>query len=132
MSRSVALVRFDDGTIYRACYNGTSDYLMPWLISEDELDKKFKSIYDFDDHNRCRHINVEEINDSENVEIFIDYGNGFMWRNCTASKSRLYVTSSLNFDDNYDFLNRDRIPCWVYDYFVNHGWDTTYISSRIV
>ena len=42
MSRAIALVRFNDGTILRGCYNGTSDFLSQWLITDEELEEEFQ------------------------------------------------------------------------------------------
>lgn len=41
MSRAIALVRFNDGTIVRGCYNGTSDFISEWLITDEGLKEKY-------------------------------------------------------------------------------------------
>ena len=71
------------------------------------------------------------ITDSDECSIYIDYGHGFMWDGY-ASKSKLYITSPLSYDDNADIIERDEIDLWVYEYFISHGWSTNYIKSRIV
>lgn len=124
MSRSLVLVRFDDGTILHGCYHGNSDFVAQKLISEKELGEDYDgSIFKWDDKFGISYTETSEIHDSEDVEIFSDYGNGFVWKG-KASKSQQLITSELNaYEINWD----ENIPDWVTDYFVNRGWDIRHL-----
>lgn len=75
MSRAIALVRFNDGTIVRGCYNGTSDFISEWLITDEGLKEKYDgSCFSWDsekweDYNNS-YVDTNTIDDSEDVEIF--------------------------------------------------------------
>ena len=134
MSRAIALVRFDDDIIMKACYNGTCDVLSPWLITEQDLDERFDSIiFAFDDW--CfEHYNEivkdpETITDSEHVEIYIDYGNGSMWRDCTASRTAMYITSETELCYVED--DEDEISQWVIDYHLKNRMSIEMFKGRI-
>lgn len=132
MARALALVRFRDGSVYNACYNGTSDWLSPWLISDKKLKSQYNgSIFKFDsyvsDHYSEIYPDEIQIYDSEPVSIYIDYGSCFMWDG-EASKSKLFMTSNLSYERNE--VSHD-IEVWVYEYFINHGYDTSCIEGKI-
>ena len=123
VSRAIALVRFNDGTILRGCYNGTSDFLSQWLITDEELEEKYDgSCFSWDSKNWDNYddiyINPDTVEDSESVEIFSDYGNGFSWKG-EASRNKFVVTSPTNLDC-VDWT--ENIPTWVIKYFVDKGW----------
>lgn len=133
MSRALSLVRFNDRSVYQASYDGTSDYLCPWLISDRRLRTQFNdSIFTFDNYNHenydIRHKDPDLIHDAEPVKIYIDYGSCFMWDGM-ASKDELYITSSLSYERND---SNHVIDLWVYEYFINHGYDTKYIEDKIL
>lgn len=133
MSRALSLVRFRDRSVYQACYDGTSGYLYPWLITPRKVRTQFNdSLFSFDDYNHDhydeRYKDPDLIHDSEPVKIYIDYGYGFMW-NGLASKSELYITSPLSYENND---NNHTIDLWVYEYFINHKYDTSYIENKII
>lgn len=128
----MALVRFNDGTVLWGCYSGTVDILSPWLITREDLINKWnRDIFAFDDHmfETNAYIDKETIDDSEPCEIYIDYGYGDVWVNCSASRSKMYVTS--NTDCTYA-ESLEYIPQWVHDYFVQEGFDTQYINDRVL
>ena len=130
VSRAIALVRFNDGTILRGCYNGTSDFLSQWLITDEELEEKYDgSCFNWDsekwDNYDNEYIDTDTIDDAEDVEIFSDYGGGFSWKG-QASRSKLVVTSSTNLDC-VDWENH--IPKWVKEYFKNKGWSCKYFRE---
>ena len=142
MSRAIALVKFDDGEILNACYMGTSDNLCPWMIRDKDLDERFHgSVFDWNDHcwDSDEYDYLDEdtkrlINDNEHCEIYIDYGNGFMWMNQTASRSRMYITSSLDYDDHSwnEEIERDDIAQWVIDYHIQNGMSIDMFKGRII
>lgn len=124
MSRAIALIKFNDGTILRGCYNGTSDFISQWLISDEELEQKYEgSCFSWDskkwDNYDNEYIDTDEIYDAEDVEIFSDYGNGFSW-NGKASKNNKVITSPTMLE--YVTWSND-IPKWVLTYFKNKGWN---------
>lgn len=102
MARSLALIKFDsDDTIMFACYDCTSDILYPDLITPDNLDKYFEgNIFIFNENIIYDYSKFDGITDSEPVEIYIEYGWGIIWKNCTASRSKMLVTSSCDYDEN--------------------------------
>ena len=122
MSRAIALVRFNDGTILRGCYNGTSDFLSQWLITDEELEEKYDGVcFSWDSKNWDNYddiyIDPDTVEDSESVEIFSDYGNGFSWKG-EASRNKFVVTSPTNLDC-VDWT--ENIPTWVINYFIDKG-----------
>ena len=140
MSRALALVKFDDDTVMYACYDGTSDYLYPWLLSEEDYHNKFDSnififneycFSNYDKMNRDR----DEIHDSEHCEIYVDYGDGSMWLDQTASRSAMYITSPhLEYTDamnNGVIIDDDIIKQWVIDFHIQNGMDIEMFSGRI-
>lgn len=137
MSKARVLVKFQDGAVVHGCYNGTCDVLSPWLITEEDLEAKYNGdVFDFyeDDKRNYEHykeiaVDKVPITDAELVEIFIDYGGGFMWENCTASKSKLYVTSPTGDWDNTDL---GYIQEWVYRYYQERGWYTDWIKDQVI
>lgn len=120
MSRAQALVKFKDGSIFIGCYDGTNDILSPWIISEDDLKKDFNgNEFAFDSKmlesliaDDSRPLTNESL-DEEDVEIYINYGAGFMW-NGTASKTSKSITSELSYDDNN---SNYAIADWVKQYY---------------
>ncbi len=133
MSRGLALVKFSDGEIFIGCYHGICDALSPYLISQEDLNTRYDGNYlDWDDADERwieYPINPDSITDSEEVQIYIDYGGGFCWTGCTASKSKLYVTSSLS-DLDHDDL--DYIYRWAYDYFIEHNRNPDHFIDRVM
>lgn len=133
MSRSLALVRFNDGQIFVGCFHGTCSELSPWLISQEDLNIKYNGSYlDWDDEDGRWNedpINLNSITDSEEVQIYIDYGGGFCWTECTASKSKLCVTSPLS-DIDHDDL--DYVHKWAYDFFVEHNMNTSHFIDQVI
>ena len=131
MSRAIALVRFNDGTIMEGCYDGTSDVLYRHLIPREELEKRFNgSVYQFIDEIGLAHfkrLNEDEIDDVESVEIYIDYGNGCMWLDGRASKSKRYVTSETN---AFFVEESEYIDMWAYKYLSDLGYNLSYIDTR--
>ena len=109
MNRAEALIKFKDGSIFIGCYDGTNDVLSPWIFSEDDLKKDFNgNEFAFD----SRPLTNESL-DEEQVEIYINYGAGFMW-NGTASKTSKSITSELSYDDNN---SNYAIANWVKQYY---------------
>lgn len=65
------------------------------------------------------------IDDSEDVEIFSDYGRGFSWKG-RASRSRMVITSPTSLD-YVDWTNH--IPEWVKEYFRIKGWSCDHFKN---
>ncbi len=129
MSRAIALIKFSDGTILRGCYNGTSDFLSQWLITDKELEENYNgNCFSWDDEKwrnyKNEFIDSNLFTDLEDVEVFSDYGNGFSWKD-KASKSKMVMSFETNIE--YVALSND-IPCWVLDYFKNKGWDYKHLK----
>lgn len=123
MSRAIALIRFKDGTIVRGCYNGTSDFLSQWLITDEELQKKYNgSCFSWDEimykNFDEKFIDSDSLTDLEEVEVYSDYGSGFLWKD-KASKSRMSMQYATNIDSVVSIKD---IPNWVIEYFKNKGW----------
>lgn len=85
MSRASAAVRFADGTVRFAVYNGTADIVIPGLFdSSDEA-------WDADDANSADHMDrrsfPEPVGEVEDAIFYTQYGGGFSFpvratRNC--------------------------------------------------
>lgn len=142
MSRSIILVKFKDDTILWGTYYSTTSTLGPWLITKEELVKK----YDNDVFNYCdlkdkeydeRHYpnhgfyplesKNEVINDAEDVEIFIEYGGGSCLKG-KASKSRGLILSDLNEERYWPNGELDEISQWVFDYYDKIRRDSRYLT----
>lgn len=120
MSRAIALVKFNDGTIVRGCYDGTRDAISQWLITDEDLKEKYNGCcFSWDsekwDNYDNEYIDTNIINDAEDVEIFTNYGEGLYW-NGKASRSKMVITTSTNLDD-VDYIKYT--PGWVKEYFKN-------------
>lgn len=122
MSRSMALIRFNDGTILIGCYNGTADALNPWLITDKNICENYENIFEWNDDCWRKHDSENDAilpTNEEDVEIFVGDGmEGTSW-NGKASKSALTVTEGLYLDDNED-IDYDNKPEWV-DEYVEHN-----------
>ena len=70
------------------------------------------------------YIDPDTVEDSESVEIFSDYGNGFSWKG-EASRNKFVVTSPTNLDC-VDWT--ENIPTWVIKYFVDKGWSYEHLK----
>ncbi len=121
MSKVYALVRFKDGSVFRTVYDGAEDQLSPWIISDKDLKRKFKGdISKFDSFKKwesCRDTNKNRVYDAEDVQIYVNYGHGFVMKG-EASQSGLCITSELHY---YENNVTHELPIWVYEWFLNHG-----------
>lgn len=97
MSHATGLVRFPNGTVMWYEYNGTSDVCIPTLW--DTFEEMWAHWRSKDPYNKCT------CSQSENVEIFSDYGSRFYWdgkacRNCKAITEGFYPYE-LDIDKDY-------------------------------
>ena len=130
MSRATALIRFKDGTIMHGCYQGTSDVLYPYLITEEKLQQEYEgSVFRWND--KCQEFGFEgstqlEIKDEEEVEIYEDYGSGASWKG-KASRSKMIVTEGCIRDDA-DWYP-PVVPEWVIAYYKDKRYSTERFQS---
>lgn len=89
MSRAAGQIKFKDGMVLHFVYNGTVDAC---------YSKLFKSLDDayaaWDDESLTFESNPTLVEDSETVEIAVNYGNGSSWDG-SASRSAMLITEGL-------------------------------------
>jgi len=113
MSHAAGLVKFKDDTIFHYEYNGTSDVILPWLYTtEDEMRKQWRKPREW---KTCSCGGMEE------VEIYSEYGNGFMIKG-QACKNCMIVSATLDILDDYDYNMKTTslLSDWVLKYYESN------------
>ena len=125
MSASFGLVKFKKtGNIYYGCYEGTSDFMIPFICTPEECYDKETDCYWAITY--CRNLSTryntwkfpDNVADIDDVEIYSDYGGGFYW-NGVGSESVKMIKA---FVDPYEGCYKDMKngkPDWVKE-FLKH------------
>ena len=120
--KSIGLVKFKrTGNIYYACYNGTTDIMLPFICTPKECYDEKLGVYCPIQHCQQReNVNLpNDIADLDEIEIYSDYGGGFYWKGI-GSESIKMIKNYLNpFDELKDEDVTDGKPQWVKDFFAN-------------
>lgn len=120
MSRAAAAVRFADGTVKWALYNGTTDRLVPLLFDDPEApwDAYYGRI-EVDPY-------PEPEGEIEDVTVFSDYGDGWTWP--AKAARNLVVAGRDPFEDdghgNDRWPNADGRPAWFDEALKRHREET--------
>lgn len=91
MSRASAVVRFEDGTVKHAVYNGTSDVLLPRLF--DTSEEAWAASGEDDDQFDA----ALAAGSGEPVQVYTNYADGHVWN---AHATRGFVVS--NFEPSFE------------------------------
>lgn len=120
--KSIGLVKFKrTGNIYYACYNGTTDIMLPFICTPKECyDEKLGFYCPIECCQQREDVNLpNDIADLDEIEIYSDYGDGFYWKGI-GSESIKMIKNYLNpFDELKDEDVTDGKPQWVKDFFAN-------------
>ena len=120
--KSIGLVKFKrTGNIYYACYNGTTDIMLPFICTPKECyDEKLGVYCPIECCQQREDVNLpNDIADLDEIEIYSDYGDGFYWKGI-GSESIKMIKNYLNpFDELKDEDVTDGMPQWVKDFFAN-------------
>lgn len=118
MSSTFALVKFKTtGNVYFGCYDGTSDILIPHILTPEEC-------YDEELDCYCSIIECRKLAQYkswmfpfdelvDDVEIYSDYGGGFYWSG-TGSETIRMVREPLNMSTYYE--TKDGMPEWAREF----------------
>lgn len=117
--KSIGLVKFTKtGNIYYACYNGTTDIMLPFICAPQECyDEKLGVYHPIQCCQQRKNIKFpNDIGDLDEIEIYSDYGDGFYW-NGSGSESIKMIKNYLNpFDELKDEEVKDGKPQWVIEF----------------
>ena len=121
MSAAYGMVKFKStGNIYMCCYEGTSDFMIPWLFKPEDC--LYLGCYNaisygrqLADEHESISLDISTIDDIDDIEIYSDYGSGFYWDG-KGSESAKCITSEIDFGNCvYDYT--DGKPKWVTDFW---------------
>lgn len=91
----------------------------PWLRTTEEItdDDGCRSVFGILKENRPWKP-VEEPTDTDDVDLYSDYGGGFYWHGTGSESSRMILSNLMPYDECYDDM-KDGYPEWVND-FLTH------------
>lgn len=120
MSASWGLVKFKKtGNIYMCCYEGTTDYMRPFLCTPEECyDEKIDCYCSI---SYCRDLSKgrswvfpDDIVDLDEVELYSDYGDGFYWLGTGSESLRMIKDGRDPWNEGIE--ETDGRPEWVEEF----------------
>ena len=127
MSATFGLVKFKKtGNIYYACYEGTTDIMIPYLCTPEECyDEKTDSYWAI---TYCRELGdkhktwkfPDNIADLDDIEIYSDYGGGFYWSGTGSESIKMINDYLMPYEQCWEDMKYGE-PEWVKEFLKHLG-----------